>query len=65
LLLIAGSNDHIIPAALNKSNYEKYRQSASVTNFKEFSGRTHFTIGQKGWEEVAGFAMAWLDQQEG
>jgi len=65
LLLIAGSADHIIPASLNQSNYAKYKQSPSVTSFKEFSGRTHFTIGQKGWEEVAGFVIAWLDQQEG
>ena len=65
LLLIAGSADHIIPASLNKTNFKKYQQSTSVTSFKEFSGRTHFIIGQKGWEEVAGFIIAWLDQQKG
>ena len=63
LLLTAGSDDHIIPASLNKANYEKYRQSSSVTSFKEFTGRTHFIIGQTGWEEVADYVLAWLNDQ--
>jgi pimeloyl-ACP methyl ester carboxylesterase len=60
LLLVAGSNDHLIPASLNKTNFEKYKRSPSVTDFKEFVGRTHFTIGQPGWEEVAGYIANWL-----
>ena len=63
LLLIAGSEDHIIPAALNKSNYEKYKGSSSVTGFREFPGRTHFIIGQKNWEEVADYVLSWLKEQ--
>lgn len=60
-MLIAGSDDNIIPASLNKSNYAKYAASFSVTDFKEFAGRTHFIIGQKNWEEVAGYILSWLD----
>ena len=63
LLLIAGSDDHIIPASLNKSNYEKYSAAASVTDFKEFPGRAHFIIGQKDWKEVADYCLAWLKQK--
>jgi alpha-beta hydrolase superfamily lysophospholipase len=63
LLLIAGSADHIIPASLNKSNHAKYRRSASVTDFKEFAGRTHFIIGQRNWEEVAEYILAWLNEK--
>ncbi len=63
LLLTAGSDDNIIPAPLNKANYEKYRPSASITDFKEFAGRTHFIIGQKGWEEVADYTLAWLNDK--
>jgi alpha-beta hydrolase superfamily lysophospholipase len=63
LLLIAGSADNIIPASLNKANYAKFKQSSSVTDFKEFAGRTHFIIGQKGWEEVADFVLAWLNEK--
>jgi pimeloyl-ACP methyl ester carboxylesterase len=63
LLLIAGSADHLIPSALNKSNYAKYKPSPSVTDFKEFAGRTHFIIGQKNWEEVADYILAWLSEK--
>jgi hypothetical protein len=31
-----------------------------VTDFHEFPGRTHYTLGQKGWEEVADYVLAWL-----
>ncbi len=64
LLLIAGSADHIIPASLNKSNYAKYKDSSSITDFKEMAERTHFIIGQKGWEEVADNVLAWLNEKE-
>jgi alpha-beta hydrolase superfamily lysophospholipase len=64
LLLIAGSADNIIPASLIKSNYAKYKLSRSVTDFKEFAGRTHFIIGQKAWEEVAEDILAWLNDKE-
>ena len=63
LLLIAGSADHIIPASLNKSNTAKYRSSPSVTDFKEFAGRTHFIVGQQGWEEVADYVLGWLSEK--
>jgi len=45
-------------------NYAKYKQSPSVTDFMEFAGRTHFIVGQKGWEEVAGFILFWLKEKE-
>ena len=63
LLLIAGSKDNIIPASLNKTNYGRYKQSSSVTDFKEFPGRTHFIIGQKNWEEVADYTISWLSDK--
>jgi alpha-beta hydrolase superfamily lysophospholipase len=65
LLLVAGSNDHLIPASLNQTNYKKYKRSPSITDFKEFAGRTHFTIGQPGWEEVASTISTWLDEKAG
>jgi alpha-beta hydrolase superfamily lysophospholipase len=62
LLLIAGSADNIIPASLNKSNYARYKTSSSLTDFKEFAGRTHFIVGQKNWEEIADYILSWLDE---
>jgi pimeloyl-ACP methyl ester carboxylesterase len=62
LLLIGGSADHLIPASLNRTNYNRYKSSPSVTIFKEFPGRTHYIIGQKNWEEVASYILAWLNE---
>jgi len=63
LLLIAGGNDHIIPPDLNRKNYSRYKVGSSITDFKEFPGRNHFILGQKGWEEVADYCMAWIARQ--
>ncbi len=60
LLIIAGGGDHIIPPDLNQKNFKKYKDSGSVTDFKEFPGRNHFIIGQKGWEEVADYCIEWI-----
>jgi pimeloyl-ACP methyl ester carboxylesterase len=60
LLFIAGSNDHLAPPAINKANVRKYvKNSSAVTDYREFPNRTHHTVGQKGWEEVADFALQW------
>lgn len=61
LLFIGGEKDVIMPAALNRKNFRKYRHSAAVTEYKEFAGRSHFIIGEKGWEEVAEYAIAWVE----
>lgn len=60
LLLIAGSDDRIIPPSLNRANWRKYRRSPARTDFKVFPGRTHAIIAQPGWEEVARYAAQWL-----
>jgi len=60
LLIIAGGDDHIIPASLNKSNFNKYKTPDSRTDFKEFPGRTHFIIGQNGWQVVADYVQHWI-----
>jgi pimeloyl-ACP methyl ester carboxylesterase len=60
LLFIAGGNDHLVPPAVNKANVRKYvKNSTAVTDYREFPNRTHYTVGQAGWEEVADFAMDW------
>ena len=64
LLLIAGSEDHLIPPRIVKANFQAYRHSTAVTEYKEFPGRTHFIIGQSGWEEVANFTFRWALGQE-
>jgi pimeloyl-ACP methyl ester carboxylesterase len=62
LLLIAGGKDHVAPAAVTEANYRLYRGSKAVTDYKEFPDRSHFTIGEKGWEEVADYALDWATE---
>ena len=60
LLFIAGSEDNIMPPAVNQSNAKHYRHAKSPTDYKEFEGRSHYSvIGGEGWEEVADYALEW------
>src|SRR5829696_3261145 len=62
LLLIAGAEDHLQPASVNESNFKHYRNSSAVTDYHEFPGRSHYTVGQDGWEEVADYALEWAKE---
>ncbi len=59
LLFIAGGKDHIVPASVNKLNAKRYGKSQAVTAYQEFPGRSHYTLGQEGWEDVADYALTW------
>jgi pimeloyl-ACP methyl ester carboxylesterase len=62
LLFIAGSEDNIMPPAVNHSNVKHYRHAKTVTDYKEFAGRSHYSvIGGEGWEEVADYALEWAE----
>ena len=62
LLFIAGGEDNLMPPAVNEANAKQYRRSRAVTEYKEFPGRSHYTLGQDGWEEVADYALAWATE---
>jgi len=64
LLLVAGAQDHVIPPGIVKANRKLYRHSSAVTEYKEFPDRTHFIVGQSGWEEVANYSLDWARDQE-
>lgn len=58
LLFIGGSTDNITPPSVNMENRRAYKTS-TITEYKEYSMRPHFTVSQKGWEEVADYALEW------
>jgi pimeloyl-ACP methyl ester carboxylesterase len=60
LLFISGEKDHILPASLNKSNFNRYKHESSVRAYKVFEGKDHFLAGSNGWQEVAGYVYEWL-----
>ena len=59
LLLIAGEVDHTAPVAVTRREYKLESKSKAITAYKEFVGRSHYIVGQPGWEEVADFALDW------
>lgn len=64
LLIIAGEEDHIVPAAMVEKNFQLYdQQSGAITQFVEFPKRSHWIIAEKGFEEVANFIKHWVHVQ--
>jgi alpha-beta hydrolase superfamily lysophospholipase len=62
LLLIGGELDLIADASMTQAIYDKQKQAPSLTELKIFPGRSHFTLLDPGWEEVADFALDWAVQ---
>jgi pimeloyl-ACP methyl ester carboxylesterase len=65
LVLLVAEKDHISPPALNRSILKLQQQAPSVTESKEYPGRTHFTAGMDGWEAVADDALNWAVEHAG
>jgi len=59
LLFIGGSEDHIMPPSVNRSNAKHYAKSPALTDYHEFEGRSHWICAEPGWEEVADYALDW------
>jgi alpha-beta hydrolase superfamily lysophospholipase len=64
LLLVAGGADRTVTAAMNRKNHALYARHGGGVDFKEFAGRSHWTIVEPGWEDVAGYAMRWARQRD-
>ena len=62
LLILSGSDDHTIPASLNYSNFKKYKKSNSITDYQEFTGHTHFVLGQSDWKKTADYVLGWIEK---
>ena len=57
LLFISGSQDHLMPPKVQRSNAEHYKPK-TVTEVVEFEG-PHLLPARDNWEEVADYALAW------
>lgn len=58
LLFISGSEDHLMPPKVQRSNAKHYK-SNTITEVKEYPGKAHLLPAQDGWEEVADYALSW------
>jgi pimeloyl-ACP methyl ester carboxylesterase len=59
LLLIAGGIDKIAEPGMTRAIFNKQKRARSLTEFKLYPTRSHWTCAEPGWEEVADFAFDW------
>lgn len=62
LLLMAGGADRIIPAAIVRATNQRHQRSPAVTELVEFEGRSHYTVRESGWEQVAEKCLEFFDR---
>jgi pimeloyl-ACP methyl ester carboxylesterase len=62
LLLIAPGKDHIIPPSTSRAAFKYQSKSGAKTDLKEYPSRSHYIVGEPGWEEVADHALGWAEQ---
>ncbi|TCC88520.1 alpha/beta hydrolase [Pedobacter frigiditerrae] len=60
LLFVSGDKDHIIPSSLNRKNFKRYKDKNSITEYKVFAGRNHYSLSQSTWREDADYILDWL-----
>jgi pimeloyl-ACP methyl ester carboxylesterase len=60
LLFTSGNRDRIIPAALNYTNYKRYKSSNSITCYKNFQDHGHLVFDPPVWKEEAEYTLIWL-----
>ena len=58
LLFVSGSEDHIMPPAVQRSNAKHYK-SDTVTEIREYEGYAHLLPAQRGWQTIADEVLEW------
>jgi pimeloyl-ACP methyl ester carboxylesterase len=59
LLLTNAEHDRIVHPSMVRAAYRKHRRSSVLTAIKDFPGRSHWLLGEPGWEEVADYTLGW------
>ena len=62
LLFISGGEDHLMPPVVQHSNAEHYT-AETLTEVKVIEGRSHLLPAQRGWEEIADYALRWATER--
>jgi pimeloyl-ACP methyl ester carboxylesterase len=61
LLFISGGEDHLMPPVIQHSNAAHY-SAETLTEVKVIEGRSHLMPAQRGWEEIADYALSWAER---
>jgi pimeloyl-ACP methyl ester carboxylesterase len=58
LLFVSGSEDHIMPPSVQRSNAEHYHGD-TLTERREYAGYPHLLPASPGWEQIADDVLEW------
>jgi pimeloyl-ACP methyl ester carboxylesterase len=61
LLVISAEHDRTVTPYLARAIFSIQKKAAARTDFHQFADRSHFLAGEKGWEEVASYAVDWAN----
>lgn len=61
LLFVSGSEDHIMPPSVQRSNAKHYT-GAAITEIEEYEGYAHLLPAQEGWQGIADHVLDWAVQ---
>ncbi|RBY86800.1 alpha/beta hydrolase [Blastococcus sp. TF02A-26] len=61
LLFVSGSEDHIMPPSVQRSNAKHYKGD-TVTEVEVRDGYAHLLPAQEGWQEIADHVLDWAVQ---
>jgi pimeloyl-ACP methyl ester carboxylesterase len=57
VLVLAGAEDRITPAAIVRRVAHKYKD---VATYREYAGHAHWVVGEPGWETIAESIRDWM-----
>ena len=64
LLLVSGTDDHVVPLKVTEAVVKLYADNSSRTDFTTVDGRGHSLTMDAGWRDVAELARDWIRQRE-
>ncbi len=57
MLVLAGQEDRITPLYVQRKIADKYKD---LVTYREFPNHAHWLVGEKGWENIVGYAADWM-----
>ncbi len=60
--MISAEHDRTVTPYLARTIFNIQKKAPARTDFHQFADRSHFLAGEKGWEEVANYALDWANQ---
>jgi hypothetical protein len=51
-----------MPPVVQHSNAAHYKAADTLTEVAVFEGRSHLLPAQRGWEEIADYALSWAER---